>query len=216
MLITIKPDVNAVSIYICMCICNCISMCNCILYLWTGTASVTVSLCMRIGLLCLWPWLWLTVFAFMTLFVICSKCILWMYLQVCSRSCICICSRISRHSNELTCHIVSNLNRAHLRCTWAQNELEMHLPFRYKGRNGAWHMCVCALAAAVCARSTKWINFFPAYSSAVNSVKVHTFDLFFLLFLFNTPPLATLSTLSLQSLYLLLSLFRSTWLLTVF
>lgn len=177
MLITIKPDVNAVSIYICMCICNCISLCNCILYLWTGTASVTVSLCMRIGLLCLWPWLWLTVFAFMTVFVICSNCILWMYLQVCS--CICICSRISRHSNELTCHIVSNLNRAHLRCTWAQNELEMHLPFRYNGRNGAWHMCVCALAAAVCARSTKWINFFPAYSSAVNSVKVHTFDLFF-------------------------------------
>lgn len=116
----------------------------------------------------------------MTLFVICSKCILWMYLQVCSRSC--ICSRISRHSNELTCHIVSNLNRAHLRCTWAQNELEMHLPFRYKGRNGAWHTCVCALAAAVCARSTKWINFFPAYSSAVNSVKVHTFDLFFCYF----------------------------------
>lgn len=141
MLITIKPDVNAVSIYICICVYVTVLVCAIVSCIFELELHQLLSLCMLRFIV--FVALAVTVFAFMTVFVICSKCILWMYLQVCSRSCICICSRISRHSNELTCHIVSNLNRAHLRCTWAQNELEMHLPFRYNGRNGAWHMCVC-------------------------------------------------------------------------
>jgi len=127
------------------------------------------------------------------------------------------------HSNELTCHIVSNLNWAHLygTCTQMNSKCTCHtccLP-----RVGIWDvehglmvaagMCVCvcvcvclcvwqaALAAAVCARSTKWINFFRAYSLAVNSVKVHTFDLFFFLFLFFLPFLLyTLSSFCLSPL----------------